>query len=199
MIPLVGALYGCAAFLAVQLSASICAGIVPFEDGPKPGKPPTAWLIGGAIVAGAIMTMRGADLPQLGLAALLIVSLIASWYSDVLVGIVPDYFTLVPLGALLLLAVVGHEWSTFIAMTAITVPFAVAAYLSKGRGMGWGDVKLVALGGAALGLQTAVIAFAGACLLAVIIAVLRKRRHEPIALAPYLAAAIGVALTFNFF
>jgi len=199
MVPLVGALYGCAAFLAIQLSASICAKIVPFEDGPKPGNPPTPWLIAGAAIAGAVMTMRGADLPQLGLAALLIVSLVASWYSDVRVGIVPDYFTLVPLGALLLLAVTGHQWTTIIAMLAVSVPFAAAAYLSKGRGMGWGDVKLVALGGAALGLQAAVIAFAGACLVAVVIAVLQKRRHEPIALAPYLASAIGVALTFNIF
>ncbi len=198
-IPLIGALFGCAAFLAIQLSASICSKITPFEDGPKPGNPPTAWLIGGAVVAGAVMALRGADLPQLGLAALLIVSLVASWYSDVRVGIVPDYFTLVPLGALLLLALLGHQWSTFAATAAVAIPFAAAAYLSKGRGMGWGDVKLVALGGAALGLQTAVFAFAGACLIAVVIAVLRKRRHEPIALAPYLASAIGVALTFNFF
>jgi prepilin signal peptidase PulO-like enzyme (type II secretory pathway) len=199
MTPLVAALFGCAAFLTIQLSASICAKIVPFDDGPKPGKPPTPWLIAGAVAAGAIMTVRGADLPQLGLAALLIVSLVGSWYSDVRVGIVPDYFTLVPLGALLLLAVVGHEWTTFIAMIAVSVPFAIAAAFSKGRGMGWGDVKLVALGGAALGLQAAVIALAGACLIAVVIPILRKRRNEPIALAPYLASAIGVALTLNFF
>jgi len=196
---LVGTLYGCAAFLVIQLAASICAKIVPFEDGPRPGSPPVPWLIGGAAAIGSLLALRGAEIPQLGLAALLIVSLVASWYSDVRVGIVPDYFTLVPLGALLLLALLGRDWGVFGGMLAISIPFAALALWSKGLGMGWGDVKLAALGGAALGLQAAVIAFALACLLAAVVAIARKRHHEPIALAPYLASAIGVALTFNFF
>ena len=71
--------------------------------------------------------------------------------------------------------------------------------LSKGRGLGWGDVKLVALGAAVLGLRTSVLAFSAACLLAVAIAVVRRRRHEPIAFAPYLAGSMTVALTFSVF
>jgi prepilin signal peptidase PulO-like enzyme (type II secretory pathway) len=60
--------------------------------------------------------------------------------------------------------------------------------------MGWGDVKLAALGGAVLGAGAALIAFAAACLVAVGVAWARGRGAEPIAFAPYLVASIGAAL-----
>ena len=197
--PFVGILYGCAAFLGIQLSAAICHNVRPFEDGPKPGNPPTPWLIGGAAAIGFVLALRGMPLPQLGLAGVLTVSLVASWYSDVRVGIVSDYFTLVPLGALVLGSLIKGNYGTLLAAAAVTIPFAAAALFSRGRGMGWGDVKLVALGGAVLGIQAAVLAFAAACLIAVAVAALLKRRSEPIPFAPYLAGAIAVALTFDVF
>jgi prepilin signal peptidase PulO-like enzyme (type II secretory pathway) len=197
--PLVGILYGCSAFLGIQLSASICRNVTPFEDGPKPGKPPTPWLIGGAAAIGFTLALRGMPLPQVGLAGVLTVSLVASWYSDVRVGIVSDYFTLVPLGALALGSLIKGDYGILIAAGAVTIPFAAAALFSRGRGMGWGDVKLVALGGAVLGIHAAVLAFAAACLIAVAVAALLKRRSEPIPFAPYLAGAIAVALTFDVF
>jgi prepilin signal peptidase PulO-like enzyme (type II secretory pathway) len=195
--PLVGLLFGCAAFLGIQLSAAICQSIAPFDDGPKPGNPPTPWLIGGAAVVGCILAARGMALPQLALSLVLTVSLVASWYSDVRAGIISDYFTLIPLGIFIMLAVVEHEYGSLIASAAVAVPFAAAAIFSRGRGMGWGDVKLVALGGATLGVQVAIIAFGAASLIAVFAATIRKRRQEPIAFAPYLAGAIAFALAFN--
>jgi len=197
--PLVAILYGCAAFLGIQLSAAICRNVTPFEDGPKPGKPPTPWLIGGAAAIGFTLALRGMPLPQVGLAGVLTVSLVASWYSDVRVGIVSDYFTLVPLGALALGSLIKGDYGILIAAGAVTIPFAAAALFSRGRGMGWGDVKLVALGGAVLGIHAAVLALTAACLIAVAVAALLKRRSEPIPFAPYLAGAIAVALTFDVF
>jgi leader peptidase (prepilin peptidase)/N-methyltransferase len=126
-------------------------------------------------------------------------ALVGCWYCDVRVGIIPDYFTLVPLGALLIVALAVHDWTTIVSAVAVTVPFALAATLSRGRGMGWGDVKLVALGGAALGMQTAIFAFSAACLVAVVVAFMRKRRRDPIPFAPYLAGAMATALAFNAF
>jgi len=65
--------------------------------------------------------------------------------------------------------------------------------------MGWGDVKLAALGGAVLGVQTAILAAAGACLIATFVNVLQKRdKAQPIAFAPYLSSAIALGLLFPF-
>jgi prepilin signal peptidase PulO-like enzyme (type II secretory pathway) len=196
--PLIGLLFGCAAYLGVQLSAAVCESIAPFEDGPKPGNPPTTLLVGGAVAIGLLLAARGIPLVQLALAAILTVSLVASWYSDVRAGIISDYFTLVPLGVFVLLAVVARDYGSLISSVAVAIPFAIAALVSRGRGMGWGDVKLIALGGAALGIQIAIVAFAGACLIAVVAAFVGKRRSEPIAFAPYLAGAMALALPFTF-
>jgi len=181
---LVGLLFGCAAFLGIQLSADICRSIEPFEDGPEPGTPPTPWLLGGAAAIGLVLGARGIPFVGLVLAAILTVSLVASWYGDVRTGVISDYFTLVPLGVFVMVALVEHDYGGLISSAAVSVPFAVTAVASRGRGMGWGDVKLIALGGVALGIQTAVLALAAACLIAVFASLLRKRRHEPIAFAP---------------
>jgi prepilin signal peptidase PulO-like enzyme (type II secretory pathway) len=199
IVPLVGLLYGCAAYLGVEVSAALCRNVKPFEDGPRSGNPPTPWLIAGASFIGLTLALRGVPLPQLALAGILTVSLVASWYTDVRVGIVSDYFTLVPLGVLLLVSVILRDYGVLISALVVTIPFAAAAMFSRGRGMGWGDVKLVALGGAVLGMHTAILAFAAACLLAVAVATIRKRRNEPIPFAPYLAGAIAFALTFSIF
>ena len=81
-------------------------------------------------------------------------------------------------------------WSTIAAF----LPFALAALLSKERGMGWGDSKLAALGGAVLGFQLSLLTFAAACLALVAVGWLRGRRTEPMAFAPYLAVAIVFGL-----
>lgn len=195
-VALVAIVFGCAAFLVVQLSAALCAKIVPFDDGPRPGKPPTVALVSGATFIGAILAMHDFSIPALGVFAVLVVSLVACWYSDVRCGIVPDYFTLIPLVIVIGVGLVGHNLAPLFSAVIVMLPFALAALFSRGRGMGWGDVKLVALGAAVLGLQTSVLAFAAACLLAVIIAAVRRRRSEPIAFVPYLASAIAVALAF---
>jgi len=37
--------FGCVAFLSIQMSAWVCKDVVPFDDGPKPGRPPVTLLI----------------------------------------------------------------------------------------------------------------------------------------------------------
>jgi prepilin signal peptidase PulO-like enzyme (type II secretory pathway) len=191
--------YGCAAYLALQIGALVCRDIVPFDDGPAPGRPPVAGLVAGTAVCGLSLALRGADVPTLGIALLLIAALAACWYSDVRCGIVPDVFTLIPLGIVFAIAVAMRNPLPFVGAALVFVPFAIAAFLSKGRGMGWGDVKLVALGAAVLPLGSAMLAFAAACLAAVCVAAIRRRRTEPIAFAPYLSGAIAVAVAFPVF
>jgi len=52
-------------------------------------------------------------------------------------------------------------------------------------------------GGAVLGWEAAVLAFGSACAVAVIVALARRRRHEPLAFAPYLVAAIALPLAIG--
>ncbi len=193
----VAVLFGCAAFLAVQAGTALCERIEPFADGPQPGRPPTPWLIGGAAAIGGALALRGATLPELAVGGILIAALVAAWYCDVRTGIVPDYFTLLPLAIFLAIALLLHDYGRLVAAAGVTLPFLGAALLSRGRGMGWADVKLAALGGMALGWQVSIAAFAFACAVAAAVAILRRRKTEPIAFAPYLAAAIGLALGFN--
>lgn len=186
--------YGCAGALALRAVSSLCDTIVPFDDGPVPGRPPTIALICGAAILGGVLASRGVPLPTLGICAVLIVSLAACWYSDVRCGIVPDYFTLAPLAFVVVVSLAGHEFVPLLSAAAAFVPAAIVAFLSKGRGLGWGDVKIVALGAAVLGLTTSVLAFLAACVGAVAIAALRRRRAEPIAFAPYLAGSLALAV-----
>jgi prepilin signal peptidase PulO-like enzyme (type II secretory pathway) len=190
-IALVAVVYGGLAYLGLEASRALCAKIEPFADGPKPGKPPVALLIAGATLIGGVLAYQNIPPPTVVMLAIVTAALAASWDSDVRCGIIPDYFTLIPLGIVLLYAVVTHEWMLIFSVFVIFFPFAVAAQLSHGRGMGWGDVKLAALGGGVLGWYDAYIAFAAACLVAVALAFIMNRRKEPIAFGPYLALAIA--------
>lgn len=188
------AVFGAAGFAGAFVARRICDGVAPFADGPPPGRSSVGLLVACAGAAGVVEGLRGAAVPELILAAVLCCALVGIWYSDVRCGIVPDVFTLVPLALVAVLAVVAREWTPIASAAIVFVPFALAAWASRGRGMGWGDVKLVALGGAVLGVEAAVLAFGVACAAAVIVALARKRRHEPLAFAPYLVAAIALPL-----
>ena len=55
-------------------------------------------------------------------------------------------------------------------------------------------MKLAALGGAVLGAESATLALALACIVAALVAFARRQTRVPIAFAPYLAAAIAIAM-----
>lgn len=188
------AFFGCIGFIGVYASRSVCAGVTPADDGPSPGKAPSAALVAGATLLGGLLFAASTPPLQLGIAAIVVFALVACWCSDATCGIVPDLFTLVPLAALLSFALAHRDWMTIASAVLIFAPFAVAALTSRGYGMGWGDVKLVALTGAVLGAPLALIALAVACAAAVIGHKIAGARHTPIAFAPYIAAATGIAL-----
>ncbi len=194
-----GAAYGGAATLVLAGAARICDGIEPFDDGPVPGKPPVAGLVAGVALCGAALAARTASVPALAVTGLVIVALAACWYCDARCGIVPDLFTLVPLAIVLAAAGIARDPAPFVSAAVVFVPFAGAALLSHGRGMGWGDVKLVALGAALLPLANALLALTAACLVAAIVAAVRRRRNEPIAFAPYLSGALALTLAVPVF
>lgn len=192
---LLGAVFFAAAgYVGALLGFTFAERLESFPDGPPQQNAPTAVLIGACAIIGAIVTTHAVSHAQILLIALVCVALVAIWITDARRGIVPDAFTLGPLGIMLLTGLWQHEWWLFVSAAVPFVPFAAAALLSRGRGMGWGDVKLVALGGAVLGAQMSVLAFAVACLAAVAFSYMRGRQRGPIAFAPYLASAIGLAI-----
>lgn len=186
--------FGSIAVVAMQVSRWFCADIEPADDGPPPGNPPYAPLALGCAAVGALLVAGGAAPVELGIAAIVEFALVACWCSDTICGIVPDVFTLAPLTALLLFALAERNWGVVISAVIAFAPFAAAALVSRGYGMGWGDAKLVALCGAALGAPLAVFTLAMACAAAVVVHRLRGTAGAPIAFAPYIAAATGIAL-----
>lgn len=196
MSPIVGALFfAMTGYTAILMAALLTRRIEPYADGPEPCAPPPAWLLVlGCSVIGAVVTANAASGIQIAAAAIACTGLAGAWYSDAKCGIVPDLFSVGPLALVLALGAAEHQWSIFISALIPFVPFAAAAALSHGRGMGWADVKLAALAGAILGVQMALLALAAACIAAVLYARARKAPATPIAFAPYIAGAIAAAI-----
>ncbi len=196
---IVPALFGAIFFTAAGvvgavLGVTFAENIEGFPDGPRPEKAPIPLLVAACALIGAFLTARGTPPLQTLLLAVVCLALVAIFIVDTRRGIVPDAFTLGPLALVLVLALRQHDWGLLGAAVLPLLPFAAIALFSKGRGMGWGDVKLAALGGAVLGAQWATIAFMAACFAAVVTAYARGRQKDPLAFGPYLSAAIGVAI-----
>ena len=196
ILPLLGALFfGCIGFVAALASRMVCDKIVPFADGPERSRPPVVVLVAGAAVVGAVIVELHPPQWEIVLGAIVMFALVAAWCSDALCGIVPDEFTLVPLAALAVLVVAQGQWRSLLWALVPVVPFAVAAAATKGRGMGWGDVKMSGLAGLALGAPLALFSLAVACGVAAVVHAARKmKKDRPIAFAPYLSAVIALAL-----
>lgn len=197
LVLVLGTAFGLAAYFGTQIGARICAGRAPFADGPSPIDPP-AWPFAafGALV-GAAAALHGDGAPQFTVLWLLTIALSAGAFADFRRGIVPDLCTLPPLAALVAGALLRHDLAPAAGALLVGFPFALAAAVSRGRGMGWGDVKLAALGGALLGAHDATFALFGACLAAYAWAMFRRRAAQPTALAPYLIGALAIALVLN--
>jgi prepilin signal peptidase PulO-like enzyme (type II secretory pathway) len=196
---LIGAIFlGCVAALAVELSRGVCARITPFADGPEPSEPPTIVLIAASALLGGVLAYVSPSPIALLPAGIAVFALVACWCSDALCGILPDIFTLAPLALVLAAGLLRRDWWTIVSAFALFVPFAVAAAATQGKGMGWGDTKLAALAGAVLGGPLGFVAMAVACVAAAVGYKVKHITAGPIALAPYIASTVALALPLAF-
>jgi prepilin signal peptidase PulO-like enzyme (type II secretory pathway) len=187
--------FGFSAYLGVRVAALVYGNEAPLPDGPVPANVPVLLLVAAAVVLGTVSALRGVGPANLLVLDAVAFALCAVVWTDLTRGFIGDWFTIPPFVLVVALAAFAHDLLPVAeAVGIVTLPFAAAALLSKGMGMGWGDVKLVALGAALLDVQTSVLLYASACVLACGVALVRRRRAEPIAFAPYLAAAIAVGL-----
>jgi prepilin signal peptidase PulO-like enzyme (type II secretory pathway) len=197
---LLGALiFGAAGACGIVAAAAIVPKLPKLEDAPPAVDFPPASLVIGAAAIGAAMGVRMPPVALLVITAIVIVGLAAVWYCDAKTGIIPDVFTMVPLGIVIIYGLTQQQWMVLISTLVMFVPFGILALVSKGRGMGWGDAKLAALGGALLGIGSATVAFVLASFVAALAAWLKyRKRNAPIAMGPYLVAAIAASLPFTF-
>lgn len=195
----VGALiFGVAGLCGCLLAMLVIPRLKPLSDGPKPMQVHPAYLIAGAAVLGAVLGFKRLPNPEFIIAALAMVPLVAIWYCDALTGIVPDYFTLIPLGIALAYELIIRQPFALLSAAVLFAVFGAFALFSKGRGMGWGDAKLAAFGGAMLGMKVATLAFGVASLAAVVVTSVRYRsKAVPIAFAPYMVLAMAIAIAFS--
>lgn len=190
----VAAVFAALGYAGIVIGRYMADGVEPLEGAPAPAVPPVAALVVAAGCVGALAASRGVPVPALGLIGIATMVLVAIWCVDVLRGIIPDVLTLVPLCALVGAALLAGHPEALVAAAIPALPFALLAWRSRGHGLGWGDVKLAALGGPLVGLQSAIIAFALASAAAVIVARVRGGSSQPIAFGPYLVAAIAIPL-----
>jgi prepilin signal peptidase PulO-like enzyme (type II secretory pathway) len=190
-------LFACAAIVGLVVAAAICARVEAYDDGPQPGTPPIVALIAGAALIGGIAGAH-AEPGRLALVAIVSGAFVAAWYCDVARGVVPDLFSLGPMAVIAALAFVWHDPRMLVSAVIVVVPFSIAAYLSRGRGMGWGDVKLAAVAGALLGASNALLALALAAFAAALGAKFRRdAAMQPLAFAPYLIGATALFTAFT--
>ncbi len=189
-------LYACAGVVATLIASVLIPRLPMLEESPR-GRTLPLWLLPAAYaVLGVVVLFGHASVEQLGIIAVLCIPLGAIIIVDMAKGLIPDLLTVVPMVVLLVWNGMHGPWLPMLVGAAVPfAAFALSAALSKGRGMGWGDAKLAAFGGAILGLAPSLIAFALASLVAVAVAMIAKRAAtEPIAFGPYMVAAIIVGM-----
>jgi prepilin signal peptidase PulO-like enzyme (type II secretory pathway) len=187
-------LFGMAGRLGRHLSDSWYGTIEREADGPLSLALPVWPFIAAPACIGIIVGIRGAEPLHWAILAIAVLSLTVCAATDVRTGMIPDLFTLGALFVVLAFSTARREWAPLLGALFAFVPFAAIAAVSRGRGMGWGDVKLAALGGALVGMGGITLAVAIASMWACIVSVVTRRARQPIAFGPYLAVSIGAAL-----
>ncbi len=93
------------------------------------------------------------------------------------------------------------KWLEFvIGFFVVSIPLAIIYYASKGKAIGGGDVKLMAVAGLFLGWKLALVALIFGCLYGSVIHIIRMKvsgEGKQLAMGPYLSAGIVTALWFG--
>ncbi len=92
-------------------------------------------------------------------------------------------------------------WLSYVlGFVSVSVFLLLVYFITKGRGIGGGDIKLMAAAGLFLGLKLIIFAFVVACLYACIIHIARMKitkASHVLAMGPYLSAGILSAMWFG--
>jgi leader peptidase (prepilin peptidase) / N-methyltransferase len=187
-------LFALSAWCGVLAGDALCSGRIAAADGPRPIAPAVwAFPLAGAAI-GLVLALEGEPVMRLALLSFVVLGLAGCTAADMRCGMLPDPLTLAPLAVAIAAGALAHDPAPALGAVLVATPFAGLALFSRGRGMGWGDVKLAALGGALLGAPGAAFAFTFAAAAAYLAARRTGRTREPIAFGPYLAGSIVAML-----
>jgi leader peptidase (prepilin peptidase) / N-methyltransferase len=191
------AVFAGAGWAGARAGERLCANVEPYADGPATVAFAHWPFPALAACVGASIALHETSVSQLAVLAVVTLALAGGAAADLRCGMLPDVLTLGPLALVVALGAASRDWTPALGAAFVAVPFALAALLTRNRGMGWGDVKLAALGGALLGVADAALAFMLAALAAYLVARRTSGLRRPIAFGPYLAASIAAALTLT--
>jgi len=163
----------------------------------------------GATCLGNLSNLGYLGIAEVGLTWVLFSALIAIFFIDLEQQIIPDEI-LLPVIFLFLLSkiFVPHLTTHYLLLTTLLPAVGAALFLflirvvTRGRGMGLGDVKLAFLMGLVLGFPKIIIAFylaflTGAIVGVILILVKKARFGQKIAFGPFLAAAIIITVLWG--
>lgn len=115
----------------------------------------------------------------------------------------------IPLGFILFILTLGlvrlftdlENWSQYvIGLLAVSVFLLLIDLVTKGRGIGHGDIKLMAATGLLLGWKLIIIAFIMACIIGTVVHLIRmavKKVGRKLAFGPYLSMGICIAMIWG--
>lgn len=125
--------------------------------------------------------------------ALLVLSVIDWRTYEIPVGI--NIFILI-LGILRVITDYRNWWNYLIGFLCVSIFLYLLFWISKGRAIGGGDIKLMAAAGLLLGWKLIILAFLLGCIIGAIIHVIRMRVSKAdhvLAMGPYLSVGIFIA------
>jgi leader peptidase (prepilin peptidase)/N-methyltransferase len=187
-------LFGAAGWLGKRVAVLAYGDLERNPDGPEPLPAADGVFAVAAALIGVAVGLRAPPGWEVALLVLAVFALAVCAATDMRTGRLPDPFTVLPLLVILGASAVRRDWAPLLGALFVLVPFALLAVCSRGRGMGWGDVKLATFGGALLGMSGITAAAMCASIAAYAGSFAAGRLREPIAFGPYLALAIGVTL-----
>ena len=129
--------------------------------------------------------------------ALIVLSVIDFRTYEIPVGI--NIFILT-LGLIRIVTDLSHWLSSGIGLLSVSIPLLLIYLVTKGRGIGGGDVKLMAAAGLLIGWKLNVLGFLLGCILGSIIHVCRMKlsgEGRTLAMGPYLAMGIAISVMWG--
>ena len=144
-----------------------------------------------------IYTMYGVSITTL-LYCLLFSALIVISVIDFRTFIIPDGIVIFILALGLIRVITDYaDWPKYaIGLLSVSVPLELIRFATQGRGMGGGDVKLMAACGLLLGWKLTILALILGCIIGSIVHLIRMRvtkADHVLALGPYLAIGLMIA------